>query len=90
MARLGSSPSGPDAQYQSLVALVGTQTSQALNTQTSAQALANSTTAAQSSVEGVNTNEETVNMLAAQQNYQALASVISSATTAIESLLSAV
>jgi flagellar hook-associated protein 1 FlgK len=90
MAKIGSSPTGPDALYQSLVALVGTQTARAQDNQTSTQTLANSTAAQQSSVEGVNTNEETVNMLAAQQNYQALASVISSATSAIESLLNAV
>jgi len=90
MAKLGSSSNGPDDLYQTLVALVGTQTAQAQDSQTSSQALADSTAAQQSSVEGVNTNEETVNMLAAQQNYQALASVISSTTTALQSLLTAV
>jgi flagellar hook-associated protein 1 FlgK len=90
MAAVGNSATGPDSLYQSLVGLVGTQTSQATNTQTSAQALADSTSSEQSSVEGVNTNDETVNMLAAQQNYQALASVISSTTSALEALLTAV
>lgn len=90
MAGVGSAAGGPDSLYQSLVALVGTQTSQANNAQTSAQALADSTSAQQSSQEGVNTNNETVKMVAAQQDYQALASLINSTTTAIQSLLTAV
>ncbi len=90
MAAVGASSSGPDDLYASLVSLVGSQTAEATSAQTTNQALADSTSSQQSSVEGVNTNEETVNMLAAQQSYQALASVISSATTAIQSLLTAV
>ncbi|MGD0440445.1 MAG: flagellar hook-associated protein FlgK [Acidimicrobiales bacterium] len=90
MAAVGQASGGPDDLYQSLVALVGAQTSAANNNQTSAQALSDSTTAQLSSVEGVDTNQETVNMLSAQQAYQATAAVINSTTTALEALLAAV
>lgn len=90
MAAVGQASGGPDDLYQALVGLVGSQTSEANNNQTSAQALSDSTTAQLSSVEGVDTNQETVSMLSAQQAYQATAAVINSATTALEALLAAV
>jgi flagellar hook-associated protein 1 FlgK len=90
MAAVGQASGGPDDLYQSLIGLVGSQTAAANNNQTSAQALSDSTTAQLSSVEGVDTNQETVNMLSAQQAYQATAAVINSTTTALEALLAAV
>ncbi|MGO8723120.1 MAG: flagellar hook-associated protein FlgK [Acidimicrobiales bacterium] len=90
MAAVGQASGGPDDLYQSLVALVGSQTSAANNDQSSAQALSDSTTAEVSSVEGVDTNQETVSMLTAQQAYQAVAAVINSTTTALQALLEAV
>jgi flagellar hook-associated protein 1 FlgK len=90
MASVGQASGGPDDLYQSLVGLVGSQTSAANNDQSSAQALSDSTTAQLSSVEGVDTNQETVDMLSAQQAYQAIAAVINSTSTALESLLQAV
>jgi flagellar hook-associated protein 1 FlgK len=90
MAAVGQASGGPDDIYDSLVGLVGSQTSAANNDQSSAQALSDSTTAQLSSVEGVDTNQETVNMLSAQQAYQAVAAVINSATTALNALLQAV
>lgn len=89
MAAVGQSSSGPDDLYQSLVSLVGAQTSAANNDQSSAQALSDSTTAQLSGVEGVDTNQATVSMLSAQQDYQAVAAVINSATTALNALLEA-
>ena len=89
MAAVGQSSSGPDDLYQSLVSLVGAQTSAANNDQSSAQALSDSTTAQFSGVEGVDTNQATVSMLSAQQDYQAVAAVINSATTALNALLEA-
>jgi flagellar hook-associated protein 1 FlgK len=90
MAAVGQASGGPDDLYQTLIGLVGSQTAAANNNQTSAQALSDSTTAQLSSVEGVDTNQETVNMLSAQQAYQATAAVINSTTTALEALLAAV
>lgn len=90
MAAVGSASGGPDDLYESLVGLVGSQSAAANNDQSSAQAMADSSSAQLSSVEGVDTNEETVNMLSAQQAYQAIAAVINSATTALDALLAAV
>jgi flagellar hook-associated protein 1 FlgK len=90
MAALGQASGGPDDLYQSLVGLVGSQTQAASNEQISAQALTDSTSAELSSVEGVDTNQETVNMLSAQQAYQAVAAVVNSSTTALNALLQAV
>ncbi|MGA2528119.1 MAG: flagellar hook-associated protein FlgK [Acidimicrobiales bacterium] len=90
MAAVGQASGGPDDLYESLVGLVGSQTSAANNDQSSAQALSDSTTAQLSGVEGVDVNEETVGMLTAQQAYQAVAAVINSTTTALQALLQAV
>jgi flagellar hook-associated protein 1 FlgK len=90
MAALGQASGGPDDLYGTLVSLVGSQTSAANNDQTYAQSLSDSTTAQVSSVEGVDTNQETVNLLSAQQAYQAVAAVINSTTTALQALLEAV
>ncbi len=90
MANLGQLAAGPNSIYQSLVATVGNNAAQANNTQTTTQAMANSTSAQLSSVEGVSTNEQTVNMLSAQQAYQASAAVINSTTTVLNALLAAV
>jgi flagellar hook-associated protein 1 FlgK len=90
MAAVGQDVGGPDDLYSSLIDLVGSQTSQANNNQTATQALSDATTADVSSVEGVDTNQQTVSLLAAQQDYQAVAEVINATTTALNSLLAAV
>jgi len=90
MANIGQLSTGPNTIYQSLVASVGNDTAQANNTQTTTQAMANSTSAQLLSVEGVSTNEQTVNMLSAQQAYQASAAIINSTTTVLNALLAAV
>jgi len=90
MAALGSQTGGPDDLYQQLVGVVGSQAQTAQNAATNAQALSSSTTASLSSVEGVDTNEETVNMLSAQRAFQATAQVINSMNTSFQALLQAV
>ncbi len=90
VAALGSLPNPPDAQYTAIVSQVGldVSTSQAnANAQTTR---AQSATASLASVSGVNTNQEMVNMLAYQQAYQASAKVISTISTAVQSLLAAI
>lgn len=90
MAAIGSQPGGPNALYGELVATVGDQGSAANSAQTNAQDLANSASSELASVEGVNTNEETVNLLQAQQAFQATAAVVNSINTSFTSLLQAV
>jgi flagellar hook-associated protein 1 FlgK len=90
MAALGTAPGGPSSKYGTLVDLVGSQTLAANNDQSAAQSLSDSTTAQLSTIEGVDSNQQTVNLLSAQQDYQAVAEVINSTTTALNSLLAAV
>ncbi len=90
MANVGQLSTGPNSIYQALVSGVGNNAAQANNAQSVTQAMASSTSAQLLSVEGVSTNEQTVNMLSAQQAYQASAAVINSTTTALNALLAAV
>jgi flagellar hook-associated protein 1 FlgK len=90
MAAIAQQANGPLQIYQGLVGLVGSQTAQAKSFQTTAQSLSDAATSQLSSVEGVDSNEETVNVLAAQQAYQSTASLINSINQSFQSLLQAV
>ncbi|MCU1492022.1 MAG: flagellar hook-associated protein FlgK [Acidimicrobiaceae bacterium] len=90
MAAVGQKSGGPDDLYAQLIGTIGSQGAAATADQGSAQALSNSTTAELASVEGVNTDEETVNMLSAQRAYQASAQIINAINTSFQSLLQAV
>jgi flagellar hook-associated protein 1 FlgK len=90
MAALGQQTGGPLSLYQSLVGLVGNQTQQANNDQTGAQALSDTANANLSSVEGVDSNEQTVDVMAAQNAYQATAGVINAINQSLQSLLEVV
>jgi flagellar hook-associated protein 1 FlgK len=73
-----------------LISSVGTQTSLASSGATAQQSLLTSAQTAQSSVSGVNLDEEAANMLKYEQAYQAAAQVIKTAATLFQSLLTAV
>ena len=87
MAAMAQMSGGPDDIYQNLVGTVGTQTEAAQTDQTNAQNLATSTASDLSNVEGVNTDQETIDMLTAQRDYQAMAQVINAMNTSLQSLL---
>jgi flagellar hook-associated protein 1 FlgK len=72
------------------VGTVGLQTSQAQNGATAQQSVLASAQAAQSSVSGVNLDEEAARMLKFQQAYQAAAQSIKIAETLFQSLLNAI
>jgi flagellar hook-associated protein 1 FlgK len=72
------------------VGTVGLQTSQAQNGATAQQSVLNSAQSAQSSVSGVNLDEQAADMVQYEQAYQAAAQTIATAHTLFESLLSAV
>jgi flagellar hook-associated protein 1 len=89
MAELYNSPTGPDQQYQSLIQGLGTQVA-AVNSQVQAQtSVANAAQANLQSIEGVNTNDEMVQMLTYQQAYQASAKLVSTVDTMMQSLIQA-
>ena len=84
MAELYNSPTGPDQQYQSLIQGLGSQV-QAVNSQVQAQtSVANAAQENLQSIEGVNTNDEMVQMLTFQQAYQASAKLVSTVDTMMQ------
>jgi flagellar hook-associated protein 1 FlgK len=89
MAELYNSPTGPDQQYQSLIQGLGTQVA-AVNSQVTAQtSVANAAQDNLQAIEGVNTNDEMVQMLTFQQAYQASAKLVSTVDTMMQALLEA-
>ncbi|SPE19387.1 putative Flagellar hook-associated protein [Burkholderiales bacterium] len=79
-----------DSAYSTVVANVGALASTAQTDQTSKDAILQHATTAQSSVSGVNLDEEASNMLQFQQQYQAAAQLIMSANATFTSLITAI
>ena len=90
MAELGTSPTGPDATYRSLIQSIGAVT-QSVGSQVTAQtAVASQAQAALSAGTGVNLDTELTNLMSYQQNYQASAKLLTTVDQAMQSLLDAV
>jgi len=90
MADLYNTPGGPDQTYQSFIQTIGTQV-QTTNNQVQAQtSVANAAQANLQAVVGVDPNQQMVQMLATQQAFQASAQLISTVSTMMQSLLTAV
>lgn len=79
-----------DQGYAAVVANVGDLASTANSDQTSQDAALQNAQTAESSVSGVNLDEEAANMLQFQQQYQAAAQIIQAADTIFNSLITAV
>jgi flagellar hook-associated protein 1 FlgK len=79
-----------DEAYSSVVASVGSLASTATTNQTSADAMLQNATTAESSVSGVNLDQEATSLLQFQQQYQAAAQMITASNTIFTSLLTAV
>lgn len=90
MAALASAPGGPDAIYRALVGSVGSAAASANQAASSAQALRDQAATAASAVSGVDTNAQSVDMLQAQQAFQAAAKLTATISTSIQALLAAV
>ena len=89
MAELYNVSTGPDLQYQAMIQGLGSQV-QAVNNQVQAQtSVANASQSNLQSIEGVNTNDEMVQMLTFQQAYQASAKLVSTVDTMMQSLIQA-
>lgn len=90
MAQLFNAATGPDQSYRTMITDLGSKV-QSVNSQVTTQsALSQSLQATLQSVTGVNSDQETVNMLSYQQAYQASAKVISTISSMVQSLLAAV
>ena len=90
LAELGTSTTGPDQAYQTLITNVGSQVQTVTNQAAAQQSVSESLSSSLSSATGVNTDQQTVEMLGYQQAYQASAKVISTIDTMVQSLLTAV
>ena len=91
MAQLQGQPivsgSTLDAAYSAVVANVGAVASTAQTDQTSKDAILTNATTAQSSVSGVNLDEEASKLMQFQQQYQAAAKLIQTATNVFDAIL---
>jgi flagellar hook-associated protein 1 FlgK len=90
MAALTSVPGGTDVLYQSMIGALGTQASEAASASTTASNLATNASNLLSSISGVDENTEEVDILAAQNAFQASSQVVSAITSCFSSLLQAV
>jgi len=79
-----------DGGYSAVVGNVGAIAATALTNQTSRDAILQNATAAQSSVSGVNLDEEASNLMQYQQQYQAAAQLIQSSDTIFNTLITVI
>jgi flagellar hook-associated protein 1 FlgK len=90
MAALAGSATGPDTNYQSLIGTLGTTAANAQGTATAASNLATTAAANLASISGVNQNQEEVDILSAQNAFQAASQAINAINQSFQSLLQAV
>jgi flagellar hook-associated protein 1 FlgK len=90
MAALAGSATGPDTNYQSLIGTLGTAAANAQGTATAASNLATTAAANLASISGVNQNQEEVDILSAQNAFQAASQAINAINQSFQSLLQAV
>jgi flagellar hook-associated protein 1 len=90
MAALASAPNGTDVLYQTMIGALGTQAADATTASTTATNLASTASNNLASISGVNENNEEVDVLAAQNAFQASSQVISAITSCFQSLVEAV
>lgn len=83
ISRLGTSPTGPDAAYQTLVGDIGSESALAQQQQQTQDAVTASVTGLQTSVSGVSTDEE----ISAMLTYQHAFAAASRALTTMDSML---
>lgn len=90
MAAQGSSGSGPDALYQTMIGALGTQAANATSQASTAASLASAASANLTSISGVDVNQEEMNILSYQNDFQAVTRVVSAISNSMQSLIQAV
>jgi flagellar hook-associated protein 1 FlgK len=90
MAALASSATGADALYQGLIGALGTEAANASNTATTATNMATTAANNLASVSGVNENEEEIDVMTAQNAFQAASQAVNAIVQSFQSLLQAV
>ena len=84
---LGTSPTGADVAYNALVANVGSASSLAQQQQTTQDAVTTSVATLQTSVAGVNSDEEVSNMLTYQHAFEAASRVLTTVDSLLDTLI---
>lgn len=90
MAALASATTGPDAAYRGLIGTLGSDAANATTAATTAANMATTAAANVASASGVNQNQEEINVLSAQNAFQAASKAVSAITASFQSLLQAV
>jgi flagellar hook-associated protein 1 FlgK len=90
MAALAGSATGPDALYHGLIGALGTDAANASNTATTASNMATTAANNLASVSGVNENEEEIDVMTAQNAFQAASQAVNAIVQSFQSLLQAV
>lgn len=90
MALVGSNSSGPLAQYQQMIAAIGSEVQSAQQVDTTLKAVAAQAQQAREAVSGVSINEEVVHISFASQTYQALAKTMATLQAMVAALLDSV
>ena len=87
IAQIGSSSTSPNAAWATYVSRIGSQSATATARSNTATTSATAATTAQTSVGGVDLDEETSNLVIYQHAYQAAAQVISTINTVLDTLI---
>ena len=90
MAALATSTTGPDAQYRMMIGALGTEAANVSSASTLASNLATTAANNVSSISGVNQNTQEMNILAAQNAFQANSKVVAAINVSLQALLGAV
>ena len=90
MAALASATDGPDAIYRGLIGNLGSDAANATTAASTATNLASTAAANVAAASGVNQNQEEIDVLSAQNAFQAASKAISAVTASFQSLLQAV
>jgi len=90
MAALASATDGPDAIYRGLIGNLGSDAANATTAASTATNMASTAAANVAAASGVNQNQEEIDVLSAQNAFQAASKAISAVTASFQSLLQAV
>lgn len=90
MATLASSATGADVSYRMMIGALGTESANATATSSAADHMATTASNNLSSISGVDQNRQEIDILAAQNAFQATSKVISAITTSFQALMAAI
>lgn len=90
MAALASSATGADVSYRMMIGALGTDAANASATSSAATHMATTASNNLSSISGVDQNRQEIDILAAQNAFQAMSKVVSAITISFQSLMAAV